>query len=176
MATKWRSNGQKTYAYIWNNLYFREFLAHNWAKSFIFQLDQVYLITTIKLYYYLQVLAKMWILYTKNLKNFTKSAITPFLLFFQSRSLKNNHALHFSIFLLEILNTASQLNFAANVWARFLNCVKMAPRSKFKNPARMLAVKFSWEAVFKISSESIEKCRVWLFFSDRDWKKTETEI
>ena len=57
----------------------------------------------------------MWILYQKNLKNFTKSAISPFVLFVQLRSLKKNHALHFSIFSLEIVITASQLNFAAIV-------------------------------------------------------------
>ena len=65
-------------------------------------------------YYYLQVLAK-------KPKNFTKSAISPFALFVQFRSLKKHHALHFSIFSLQILNTASQLNLAANVQAEFLN-------------------------------------------------------
>ena len=63
----------------------------------------------------------MWILYPKNLKNFTKSAISPFALFVQSQSPKKHHVPHFSIFLLEILNTASQLNLAAYVRARFLN-------------------------------------------------------
>ena len=62
----------------------------------------------------------MWILYPRNPKNFSKSAISPFALFVQSRSLKKHHALHFSIFSLEILNTASQLYLAANIRAGFL--------------------------------------------------------
>ena len=69
---------------------FRQFLAHNLAKSQYFSMrpssfDYYYHIT-----YYLKVLAKylkkMWILYPKNLKHFTKSAML--VLFVQSRSLK----------------------------------------------------------------------------------------
>ena len=58
--------------------------------------------------FYLQVLARYFI--AKNPQKFTKSAIAPFALFDQSRSLKKNHTLHFSIFSLEIFNTAFQLN------------------------------------------------------------------
>ena len=58
----------------------------------------------------------MWILYPRNLKNFTNSAISPFALFVQTRPLKvkKHHVLHFSIFSLETLNTASRLILAAN--------------------------------------------------------------
>ena len=54
-------------------------------------------------------------------KNCTKSAISQFATFTQLQSLKKLHALHFSIFPLEILNIASQLNLAANYYLRFLN-------------------------------------------------------
>ena len=46
---------------------------------------------------------------------------------------------------------------------------KIAPKSKLKSQTGTLAAKLSWEAALKMSSENIEKCRTWYFFSDRDW-------
>ena len=48
-------------------------------------------------------------------------AVSPFALFAQSQSLKSLLILHFSIFLLEILKLASQLNLAAILSTEFLN-------------------------------------------------------
>ena len=76
----------------------------------------------------------------KNPKNCTKSAISQFVTFTQLQSLKKLHTLHFSIFILEILNIASQLNLAANYFLRFLN--------------------FDFGAILaEISSGNIKKCR-----------------
>ena len=76
---------------------------------------------------------KIWILWPKNLKNVTKSAESPFALFAQSQSLILL-LLHFSIFLVEILKLASQLNLAAILLIRFLNCAKMAPKKVIQHP------------------------------------------
>ena len=51
----------------------------------------------------------------------TKSAISQFATLNQLHSLKKFHRFNFSIFLLEILNIASQLNSVANYWLRFFN-------------------------------------------------------
>ena len=92
---------------------FRDFLAFNLAKYQYFSMglslfDKIYL--------------EIWILWPKNLKNDTKSAVSPFAHFALSRSLILLLLLHFSIFLL--LKLASQLNLAAILLIGFLtsNC------------------------------------------------------
>ena len=57
----------------------------------------------------------------KKPKNVTKSAVSPFALFAQSQSLILLLLLHFSIFLLDILKLASQLNLAVVLLIGFLN-------------------------------------------------------
>ena len=49
-------------------------------------------------------------------KKGTKLAISQFATFTKLQSLKKFHSRHFSIFSVEILNIASQLNLAANYW------------------------------------------------------------
>ena len=86
------------------------------------EVTKLYSLSTIKLH----VLVVIQFLFKcgfngQNHKNCTKSAIPQFATFTQLQSLKKLHTLHFSIFPLEILNVASQLNLAANYCILFLN-------------------------------------------------------
>ena len=174
--------------------FFREFLAHNLAKSQYFSMRPILFHNYYQITYNLKAwlnISKMWILYQKTLKNFSKSAISPFALFVQSWSLKKHHVLHFLIFSLEILNTASQLNLAANVldfwistlapfWLNFPeNVAKIAPKLCQSRNLKIRLESYLPNLVEKLYSnfqaKILKKCWTWCFFSDRDWTKSAHE-
>ena len=110
---------------------------------------------------------------------------SPFALYAQSQSLILLLLLHFSIFLVEILKLASQLNLAAILFIGFLNFEFGAILGLFSGKFRQnstkfeiqkfvnrIAAKFSWKANFKISTE---KCRSSSNISDWDWAKSAKE-
>ena len=66
---------------------FREILVHKLAKYQYFSMRP----SLFNYYYQITYYQKVTILYPKNLIIFTKSAISPFVLFVQSRSLKKHH-------------------------------------------------------------------------------------
>ena len=95
----------------------RDFLAYNLAKYqyFFNETKLIQLILSNYIYYasFNQISLKIWILWPKNLKNITKSAVSLFALFAQTQTLILLLLQHFLIFLLEISKLASQLNLAA---------------------------------------------------------------
>ena len=62
------------------------------------------------------------------------------LLFHPIAITKKFHSLHFSIFSLELLNIASQLNLAANYWVRFFNLDFGAILAQFSGKLRRLFI------------------------------------